>query len=309
MNVPSRRAAALAVGAFGALGGAAVAARQLNRRLAGGPAVALSHGVSDGMEHVILGAGPRTLLHLPGGPGSETTTGSGARFTARRLAPYTAAGYTVWNVDRRRNMPVGHSIPDMADDHAAFIRDRLGGRADVVIGTSYGGLVALCLAADHPELVGRLVLAASAATITPWGRDVDLRWARARAEHRDADAGATMLEYVLPDRRWAPLRHRLGPVVGRMFAGSRLPDGDLIVEAEAELVLDARDVLPRIQAPVLILSGTGDRFFPPTVVEETAALIPDCTVVRYRRGHLMASMNRRAADDVAAWAGRDTGRA
>ncbi|OJV82390.1 MAG: hypothetical protein BGO37_05325 [Cellulomonas sp. 73-92] len=305
MAVSSRRTALLALVALGALG-AAVAARRLvrGRRDA---SVAMSRGVFDGMGYTVLGTGPTTLLHLPGGPGSDTTSGSGARFTARQLAPFAAAGYTVWNVDRRRDMPAGHSIADMADDHAAFIRAKLGGRADVVLGRSYGGLVALYLAADHPDLVGRLVLTASAATITPWGKDVDLRWARARAEHRYADAGAIMLEYPLPGRAWAPARRRLGPLVGRMFADSAVPDGDLVVEGEAEAAFDARDVLGRIQAPVLVLSGTKDRFFPPTIVEETAALIPDCTVVRYPGGHLRASMNGHAADDVATWvSGRRT---
>ena len=305
MKVSSRRATTAVFVGLGALAGVALAARRLARGRGADRSSTMRHGVSDGMEYAVIGDGPKTLLHLPGGPGSETTTGSGARFTARHLAPYAAAGYTVWNVDRRRNMPAGHSIADMADDHAAFIRDRLGGRADVVIGTSYGGLIALYLAANHPELVGRVVLAGSAATITPWGRDVDLRWARARAEHRFGAAGAIMLEYVLPDPRWAALRR--GPLVGRMFAGSHVPEDDLIVEGEAELAFDARDVLPRIQAPVLVLSGTTDRFFPPTVVEETAALIPDCTVVQYRGGHFTASMTRRAPGDVAAWTeGRET---
>lgn len=298
MNVSSRRAAVLALVGLGAVGAAVVARRAAQ---GGGSSGAMSHGVFDGMGYTVLGAGPTSLLHLPGGPGSDTTSGSGARFTARQLAPFAAAGYTVWNVDRRRDMPAGHSIADMADDHAAFIRAKLDGRADVVMGTSYGGLVALYLAADHPELVGRVVLAASAATITPWGKDVDLRWARARAERRYAEAGAILLEYPLPAARWAPLRRRLGPLVGRMFADSDVPDGDLVVEGEAEAAFDARDVLPRIQAPVLILSGTRDHFFPPDVVEETAALLPDCTVVRYRGGHLRTSMNGHAADDVTAW--------
>lgn len=105
------------------------------------------------------------------------------------------------------------------------------------------------------------------------------------------------------------MRRALGLLVGRLFATSQVPAGDLLVEADAEYTYDARDEMPRIQTPVLLVSGEADLFFPPAIVDETAALIPDCTVIQYPGGHFGA-MSARIPPDVLAWvAERDRPRA
>jgi hypothetical protein len=62
----------------------------------------------------------------------------------RRLGEH---GYSVWAVARKRDMPKGHTIADMADDYAELFRDEFEGRVDVVLGVSLGGHVGLALAA------------------------------------------------------------------------------------------------------------------------------------------------------------------
>jgi pimeloyl-ACP methyl ester carboxylesterase len=259
------------------------------------------------MEYAVLGHGHghgrKSILFIPGGPGSEIPTGGLARKgILAHVKPYAEAGYTVWQVCRRRNMPEGHTVADMADDYARFIRDELGGHVDVVIGESYGGMIAIHLAADHAALVGRVVLALAAATITDSGRELDLQWARARAEGRFGDAGALALEYVVRGDEMAGLRNLIGPLVGRMFANSHIPPGDLLVEGEAEAAFDARGVLGRITVPVLLLCGDNDQFFTADIVRETAAGIPDCTVVWFEgMGHVRAAMSGRIPREVLAW--------
>jgi pimeloyl-ACP methyl ester carboxylesterase len=63
------------------------------------------------------------------------------RLFQRRFRLYVAAGFTVWILTRRRHMPAGHSAADMADDVAQAIAD-LGRRVDLVVGESYGGMIA-----------------------------------------------------------------------------------------------------------------------------------------------------------------------
>jgi pimeloyl-ACP methyl ester carboxylesterase len=254
------------------------------------------------MEFAVVGDGPRTLLLLPGGPGSELSTGLLAKLEVRQVRPYLESGYAVWSLTRRRHMAAGTSVADMASDTAAFIREQMGGRVDVVLGQSYGGIIALLLAADHPAVVRRVVAAGAAATISGWGRELDVRWAGHRAAGRHSEAGATMLEYVLPDARWSRLRRTLGPLVGSVFRNSPVPAGDLLVEAEAERVFDARDALGRITVPVLLICGGADRFFPPSAIRETADAIADCTAVTYPGlGHVRTLSSRRLPRDVLAW--------
>ncbi len=261
-----------------------------------------------GMEYLTWGDGPRTLLSIPVGPGSSVPTGTMARMLVRQSRPYVAAGFTVWIVTRRRDMPAGHGIADMADDYARLIADQFGGRVDLVVGESYGGMVAQYLAALHPERLGRLVLVAAGCEASAWGKDVDTRMATALARKDATGCGTAFAEYVMPGDRLRWPRRLLGPLVGRvLFADEPCPPSDVLTELEAEVTFDSRTVLPTIRRPVLIVSGSRDRFFPPAIIEETAALVPDCTVVRYEgKGHLGVSADKRVARDVVAFVDRSS---
>ena len=289
-------------------GGVAVAALARWRRRAVRPERRTGRSAG-GMDYVLVGDGPRTVLIMPGGPGSMLPSGPMAMMLTEDWNTYLAAGYRVCFVTRPRNMPMGHSIADMAVDHARFIREELGGRVDLVVGKSYGGLIAFYLAANHPEVARFVVAAGAAATVPDVGKDVDLRWARLRAEGRQTEAATVMLEFMLPGTRAAFLRRLAAPVVGALFGTLDVPAGDLLVEAEAECAYDARDVvehLSRIQVPILLVYGEQDEYIPRSAFEETAAQIPDCTVVSYPgQGH-QAVMSSRAPRDVIAWvAARD----
>ena len=256
-----------------------------------------------GMEYARWGDGPRKVLWIPGGPGGDIPRGTFGAFQGRQFRVLVEAGFSVWYVTRKRNMPVGHSVADMADDYAALIRDQLGGRVDVVVGVSYGGLIAQYIAADHPQTADRVVLALAAATITDWGRDVDRRWAVARAEGRMGDAALAMSEYLFPEPGQSRQRRLVAPLMRGTFSDEQVPSGDLLVEADAEVAFDARDVLPRIAIPVLVVSAQEDLFFPREVVQETVDLLPDCTWIEYEgMGHIRAAGSGRLAEDIAAFA-------
>ncbi len=256
--------------------------------------------LSNGMELQSWGAGPRTLLFIPGGPGSGLPRGMSGRLARRWFDPFVEAGYAVHYVTRRRNMPSGHTVADMADDHAHAIREGLGGRVDLVVGESYGGMVAQYLAARHGDCWRHLAIVIAAAEVSDWGKEVDSRLAAALVRDDAAGAGAAFAEYALPGPRSRWVRRLVGPVIGRtMLGGTSYPATDLLVETEAEMAFDSRAVLPDIAAPVILLCGDADRFFPVDLVEETARLIPDCTLVRYAgQGHMKVATSRRVVQDV-----------
>jgi pimeloyl-ACP methyl ester carboxylesterase len=108
-----------------------------------------------------------------------------------------------------------------------------------------------------------------------------------------------MAAFFFPADRQARLRRLVGPLLGRLFAHEQVASGDLRVEAAAETAFDAREVLPRIRVPVLLVCAERDRFFPKELVDETTALIPGCTVVRYPgMGHARAAMSGRLPRDI-----------
>ncbi len=254
---------------------------------------------ANGMQYARWGEGTRTILWMPGGPGSDIPHGLLGAMSGSQFLPLTKAGFSVWVVGRRAGMAPGYTVADMASDYANLIGERFGGRVEVAVGLSYGGMVAQYLAAEHPDRVGKVVLALSAATITDWGRDVDYRWASARAADQVREAGEAMAEYVFPDPAQQRQRHLLARVAGPAFSGSEVSGADLMVEAQAERDFDARDVLAQITVPVLLISAEEDLFFTSQIVDETAALIPDCRVIRYPgKGHLRAAISSRLGRDV-----------
>lgn len=258
------------------------------------------------MEYLAWGSGPKTMLFLQGGPGSAIPEGIGLRVARRLVAPYVRAGYAVWAVTRRRHMPPGHTIADMAGDVAEVIAGEFGGRVDLLVAESFGGMIAQYLAALHPGSFGRIALVVTGAEPSDRSKDADSRLAAALARGDTAAAGTLLAGELLPGERMRWVGRLAGPLIGRrMLAGRHYPPGDLLVEVRAGITFDSRAVLPRIQAPVLLICGDRDQFFPEEVVEETARLIPDCTLIWYKgQGHVRAASNRRVARDVLAFANR-----
>ena len=257
----------------------------------------------NGMEYLTWGRGAKSLLFVQGGPGSIVPQGVLRGLFRRGFAAYQDAGYAIWVVTRRRNMPASHTSADMADDYAELIAEEFGGRVDLVVAESFGGTIGQYLAARHPQSFGHIAMVVTAAEVSAWGKDVDKRMAAAVAAGDPDQAGTVLAETLLPGPRTRWLRKLLGPVVGRGMVGrSGCPAADVLTEARAESAFDARAVLPLIRPPVLLLCGGRDAFFPRAVAEETARLIPDCTLIVYERwGHLRVGSSRRVPRDVLAF--------
>ena len=167
---------------------------------------------------------------------------------------------------------------------------------------STGGSVALQLAADHPGLVSRLVVAGSAYRLGPIGREVQRRMAdfAARGRHRRA------LQASVPILVESPLGQRL--VGGLLWLAAPLAVGrgwdpsDLIATIEAEDAFDLKDRLGEIRAPTLVIGGERDRAYSRELFVETAERIPDGRLIIYEgRGHGGTFTARRFVRDVIAF--------
>lgn len=252
-----------------------------------------SRGVFDSsMAYVKWGDGPKTVLFIPGGPGNTLPVGPMRKVGEPLARPLVEAGYTVWMVTRPRQLPDGHSIEDMADDYAAMIEAEFGGRVDIVVGSSMGGLILQYLAANHPDRAETFVVLGAACDVTEWGKALTRRDAAAVASSDRTERGLTMAEAILPGGGFAWLRRLLVPLTARMWDWMYGPgehqyfEHDFAIEANAALQFNSRDVLPRVSVPVLLINGDRDRYFPKDLIEQTARLIPECTVVWYHgKGH------------------------
>jgi len=261
----------------------------------------MSRGVFENtMAYARWGDGAKTVLFVPGGPGNTLPEGP-LRIVGKRLfRPLVDAGYAVWAVTRPRNLPDGYGIEDMADDYAAVIAAEFGGRVDIALGSSMGGMIVQYLAANHPERAETFVVLGAACGVTEWSKALVRRQAAVVAGGDRTERGLAMAEELLPGRGLGWLRRLLVPLAARMWDWQAGPgeheyfEHDYAIEADAAIRFDSREALPRIPVPVLLVNGDRDRHSPKDLVEQTAQLIPDCTLVWYPgQGHDATCANPR----------------
>jgi pimeloyl-ACP methyl ester carboxylesterase len=201
---------------------------------------------------------------------NRALSGMEVRFT---MAPFRrlAESRSVYVVNRRSGLARGTSLSEMADDYAAMIRAEYEPPVEV-IGNSSGGSIAFYLAAEHPDVVRRLVIQDCGCRLTDagraWGREV-MRLAEAGEWRPIAEL---MMRTVQPD-------NRLGRAVARLFSplmarGAPVDPTDMIVLLEAEDVHDFTPRLGEIRAPTLVACGELDPFSGAALAEETAARLP-----------------------------------
>jgi pimeloyl-ACP methyl ester carboxylesterase len=162
-----------------------------------------------------------------------------------------------------------YSASVLADDARLFL-DAMKVEKAAVAGHSLGSMVAMALAADHPERVTKLVLIGSTALV-PVNRG-DWLWTNALALSAPLDPGSPFL------REWHPANQPTP--VDKAFAEAAMAEILAIplhvwvaVMRELAAVPAARHAAD-IRTPVLILSGGKDPLFPPEHHAALAKAIP-----------------------------------
>ncbi|HYO89571.1 MAG TPA: alpha/beta hydrolase [Candidatus Limnocylindrales bacterium] len=207
------------------------------------------------------------------------------------MNPYSFLGdaYTIFLVTRKPGLPTGYTMRDMAADFAVLIRDTFGEPVDVT-GISTGGSIALHLAADHPDVVRRLVIHSSAHTLSASAKALQLRVAALAQQGDWFGSYATLIRPVMPQGRLAGLfanpLSRLAALLLLAMAGQPKSPNDLVVTVEAEDHHAFRTRLGEIVAPTLVVAGDCDPFYTEALFRETAAGIPQAKLALYRaQGH------------------------
>jgi len=228
----------------------------------------------NGMPYNRFGRGPRPLVIFQGlifenKPQSRLMLG---------MYNFLREDYTAYSVLRKPGLPPGYTLGDMAGDYAAMIRDEFGGPVDV-IGISTGGSIVQHFAADHPDLVRRLVIHSSAYTLSPAARAAQLGAARLASQRRWREAWSTLLGFALPPGPLARPQAWLASLLLSLAAPKDPSDLVITVEAEDRFNFAAR--LAEISAPTLLVAGDRDPFYSEALFRETAAGVPNARLILY----------------------------
>lgn len=157
-------------------------------------------------------------------------------------------------------MPEEGTVSHAADLHAA-----IGGQAAALVGSSFGGVVCLEVAARNPELVSELVLLCAPLPDHDWSQEmIDF----AEEEDRLLEEGDLDAATDLNVRFWAPgLADVVGPMQRRSF------ELQMVSGAEEEEGPEAID-LSAVQARTLVVVGEQDKPDFHAIAERIAREVP-----------------------------------
>ena len=202
----------------------------------------------------VHGQGNRPFLLLHG------TTGRSTSFNP--FIPHLPAGTTAFIPDLRGHgqsghIPGGYRVIDFARDLVPFVNQEISQRA-VLLGHSLGGLVALALAARHPELVAGLVIEDAPL----WLRRTSVKAGSDRAYHFFKHLYKLRRETREPAILQARITAELPDVAARESPdlGSRLAlvDPDVLRMSFDSSLMEGFDIdasLRAVQCPTLLLQA------------------------------------------------------
>jgi pimeloyl-ACP methyl ester carboxylesterase len=271
-----------------------------SRRVTGHPRSILTNG----MEETRFGSGERTLLWIPD-PSHTSPSGTYLRFMAKAVAPFVEEGYCVHLVARKPGLTPDVTANDLARDYADVIEHDLGGRVDLVVADSQGGVIGYCLAALRPDLCRSLATVAASHRLDRAAREATVESARLLSVGRRVDAAAAVMVVQMPRLRPRWLVRLVAQVVSRVSFPKEYDPEDVLAAAEAVNAREVDAVLSDISVPVLVVCGDSDQFASLAQYKETASRIPDSTLIVYEgKGHLSTISDERLAVDVLDFAQR-----
>ena len=204
------------------------------------------------MDYIRFGQGENTLVILPG-LSVQSVMGSAAAIAEAYRS--MADDYTVYLFDRRKELPEAYSISGMAQDTAEAM-ELLGLRQVDLFGASQGGMIAMKIAAGHPELVRKLALGSTAARIEEENFHTIENWiGLAKA----GDAEGLYLAFgraLYPEEQFTLYHDAL------TAAAQTVTEDDLarfVILAECIRGFDCSGDLEKIECPVLVTGSMTDQ--------------------------------------------------
>ena len=171
------------------------------------------------------------------------------------------------------------TLAQLAEDALAVL-DAVGARRASVIGLSMGALVALWLAARHPDRIDKIVAANAGGAAKPhmWNQRIEAV----------TKGGMAAVAPGMAKRWFTPEFLAANPAIAGPIADALATTTPAGYAAGCAAVRDAEihAVLPSIAVPALIIAGRYDQVTPPDQVAALTAAIPGARTVTLDAGHL-----------------------
>ncbi len=204
------------------------------------------------MDYIQFGHGKKNFVILPGlSVHSILRYAEGIREAYRCFCDE----YTVYVFDREKDIAPGYTVREMARDTAAAMH-RLQIKSADVFGASQGGMIALYLAADYPDLVRKMILGSTLAAPNATFNQAIEKWTDC-ARRKDAQG----LVSAFADAVYSPATlaaHREALIASEM----EITDDEFrrfLILAQACQGYDCTHRLADVQCPTFVIGSAGDR--------------------------------------------------
>ena len=198
------------------------------------------------MDFFRFGTGARTMVILPG---LSVQSVMGSADAVAQAYDALAQDYTIYLFDRRETLPDVYSVEEMARDTAEAMK-ALGLKDTYLFGASQGGMMALVIAIEYPELVKKLVLGSTSAHVLPEQFRSIERWIALAEANDPVGLYLSFGEQIYPPAVFAQFREAL------IAAGKTVTAEELrrfIILAKGIEGFDVSNRVSEIRCPVLAI--------------------------------------------------------
>ena len=198
------------------------------------------------MDYFRFGTGARTLVILPG---LSVQSVMGSAEAVAQAYDALAQDYTIYLFDRRETLPEHYTTQDMGRDTAEAMK-ALGLKDVYLFGASQGGMMALVIAIEYPELVKKLVLGSTSAHVLPEQYRVIERWIALAEANDPVGLYLSFGEEIYPPAVFGQFREAL------IAAGKTVTEAELrrfVILARGIEGFDVSNRVAEIQCPVLAI--------------------------------------------------------
>ena len=198
------------------------------------------------MDYFCFGSGEAPFVILPG---LSVQSVMGAADAVAAEYELLAKDYRIYVFDRRSALPPEYSIRDMAADTAKAMQ-LLGLRDVCLFGASQGGMIAMVIAAEYPQLVKKLILGSTSSHVREKDYKAVENWIRLAQEKDPEGLYLSFGKAIYPPEVFEQYKGAL------IAAAGAVTDRDLerfILLAGALRGFDFTAELGKISCPVLAI--------------------------------------------------------
>lgn len=229
------------------------------------------------IDYVCFGKGEKALIIIPGlGDGLRTVKGMALplAYTYRIFA----RDYKVYIFSRRNGLKSGFSTSDMADDIVKSMK-LLNIPAADFMGVSQGGMIAQCVAVNHPEAVKKLVLAVTSSKLNSlMERNLNYWIKRAgKKDYKSIFVDTAEKTYTEKYLRKCRKVYGILSIITKPKGFKRF-----IIQTQACLNHDMYNKLDMISSRTLVIGASDDKILGVRASREIAQKLNNCKVYIYK---------------------------